>query len=119
MAISRTFAHGRGWLYLAVIVDAYSRKIVGWAMADHLRNELATSALQMALTTCRPQPGLIHHTDRGGQYTSSMYRELLRAHQVRQSVGGPGTCWDKSVAESFFATLKTEMVRSARACHRF
>ena len=99
-----------GWLYLAVILDAYSRKVVGWAMADHLRTELATTALQMALTTRRPQPGLIHHTDRGSQYTSSAYGELLSAHQVRQSVGRPGTCWDNSVAESFFATLKTELI---------
>ena len=99
-----------GWLYLAVIIDAYSRKVVGWAMADHLRTELATAALQMALTTRRPAPGLVHHTDRGCQYTSSAYGELLSAHQVRQSVGRPGTCWDNSVAESFFATLKTELI---------
>ena len=94
-----------GWLYLAVLVDAYSRKVVGWAVADHLRTELATAALQMALTTRRPEPGLIQHTDRGSQYTSSTYRDLLTAHQVRQSVGKPGTCLDNSVAESFFATL--------------
>ena len=99
-----------GWLYLAVILDAYSRKVVGWAMADHLRAELATAALQMALTTRRPKPGLIHHTDRGVQYTSNVYGELLTAHEVQQSVGNPGTCWDNSVAESFFATLKTELI---------
>jgi transposase InsO family protein len=99
-----------GWLYLAVILDAYSRRVVGWAMADHLRTELATAALQMALTTRHPAPGLIHHTDRGGQYTSSVYSQLLSAHQVRQSVGKPGTCWDNAVAESFFATLKTELI---------
>jgi transposase InsO family protein len=79
-------------------------------MVDHLRTHLAPAALQMALTTRRPEPGLIHHADRGGQYTSSAYRELLHAHQVRQSVGHPGTCWDNSVAESFFATLKTELL---------
>jgi transposase InsO family protein len=83
-----------GWLYLAVILDAYSRKVVGWAMADHLRTELATAALQMALETRRPKPGLIQHTDRGSQYTSAVYGELLTAHQARQSVGRPGTCWD-------------------------
>ena len=99
-----------GWLYLAVILDAYSRKVVGWAMADHLRAELATAALQMALTTRRPKPGLIHHTDRGVQYTSNVYGELPTAHEVQQSVGNPGTCWDNSVAESFFATLKTELI---------
>jgi len=99
-----------GWLYLAVILDAYSRKVVGWAMADHLRTELATAALEMALRTRRPNPGLIHHTDRGVQYTSTAYGELLSAHQARQSVGRPGTCWDNAVAESFFATLKRELV---------
>jgi putative transposase len=99
-----------GWLYLAVILDAYSRKVVGWAMADHLRTELATAALEMALTTRRPKPGLIHHTDRGVQYTSTTYAELLSAHQARQSIGRPGTCWDNAVAESFFATLKNELI---------
>jgi transposase InsO family protein len=99
-----------GWLYLAVILDAYSRRVVGWAMADHLRTELATAALEMALTTRRPKPGLIHHTDRGVQYTSTIYGELLSAHQARQSVGRPGTCWDNAVAESFFATLKNELI---------
>jgi putative transposase len=99
-----------GWLYLAVILDAYSRKVVGWAMADHLRTELATGALEMALRTRRPKPGLICHTDRGVQYTSSAYGELLAAYQALQSVGRPGTCWDNSVAESFFATLKTELI---------
>jgi transposase InsO family protein len=99
-----------GWLYLAVILDAYSRKVVGWAMADHLRTELATAALEMALRTRRPNPGLIQHTDRGVQYTSTAYGELLSAHQARQSVGRPGTCWDNAVAESFFATLKNELI---------
>jgi transposase InsO family protein len=99
-----------GWLYLAIILDAYSRKVVGWAMADHLRTELATAALQMALATRRPKPGVIQHTDRGGQYTSTVYGELLAAHQARQSVGRPGTCWDNAVAESFFATLKSELI---------
>jgi putative transposase len=99
-----------GWLYLAVILDAYSRKVVGWAMADHLRTELATAALEMALTSRRPNPGLIHHTDRGVQYTSTAYGDLLTAHQARQSVGRPGTCWDNAVAESFFATLKNELI---------
>ena len=79
-------------------------------MADHLRTELATAALQMALTTRCPKPGLIHHTDRGVQYMSAAYREILATHQVRQSVGQPGTCWDNAVAESFFATLKSELV---------
>jgi transposase InsO family protein len=100
----------QGWLYLAVLLDAYSRKVVGWAMADHLRTELASSALHMALRSRRPASGLIHHTDRGVQYTSVAYRQVLAAHQVRPSVGKPGTCWDNAVAESFFATLKNELV---------
>jgi putative transposase len=99
-----------GWLYLAVILDAFSRKVVGWAVADHLRTELATAALQMALTSRRPAPGLIHHTDRGSQYVSAAYGKILHAHELRQSVGLPGTCWDNAVAESFFATLKNELI---------
>ena len=78
---------GEGWLYPAIILDAYSRKVVGWAMADHPRTELAAAALDMALRTRRPGPGLIHPTDRGVRYTSTVYGELLAAHQGRQSVG--------------------------------
>ena len=99
-----------GWLYLAVILDAFSRKVVGWALADHLRTELTTAALEMALTSRRPSPGLIHHSDRGGQYTSAAYSDMLGAYALRQSIGRPGTCWDNAVAESFFATLKKELI---------
>ena len=99
-----------GWLYLAAILDAYSRRIVGWALADHLRTELATAALRMALATRRPGPGLIHHSDRGCQYTAAAYAALLDAHGIAQSLGRPGTCWDNAVPESFFATLKVELV---------
>jgi transposase InsO family protein len=99
-----------GWLYLATILDASSRRVVGWSLADHLRPELALDALTMALTTRRPAPGLIHHSDRGTQYLSSAYADRLAAHHLRQSVGHPGTCWDNAVAESFFATLKTELL---------
>ncbi|MGI9149445.1 MAG: IS3 family transposase, partial [Chloroflexota bacterium] len=99
-----------GWLYLAVILDAFSRKVVGWAIADHLRTELASTALQMALTSRRPPPGLIHHSDRGGQYVSTSYADILTEHGLRKSVGRPGTCWDNAVAESCFATLKNELV---------
>ena len=112
-----------GWLYLAIILDAYSRKVVGWAIADHLRTELATASLQMALTSRRPSPGLIHHSDRGSQYTSATYAEILADNGLRQSIGRPGTCWDNAVPEAFFATLKKELIylhvwptrRSARA----
>ena len=99
-----------GWLYLATILDASSRRVVGWSLADHLRTELALDALTMALTTRCPAPGLIHHADRGTQYLSSAYADRLAAHHLRQSVGHPGTCWDNAVAESFFATLKTELL---------
>lgn len=99
-----------GWLYLAVILDAFSRRVVGWALADHMRTELATDALQMALTSRRPATGLIHHSDRGGQYLSASYTGLLTEHGARSSVGRPGTCYDNAAAESFFATLKTELL---------
>lgn len=99
-----------GWLYLAVILDAFSRKVVGWAVADHLRTELATAALQMALTSRQPPLGLIQHSDRGSQYTSADYGRILDEHGVRQSIGRPGTCWDNAVPESFFATLKKELI---------
>jgi transposase InsO family protein len=102
-----------GWLYLAVILDAFSRRVVGWALAHHLRTELATDALQMALTSRRPESGLIHHSDRGGQYLSAAYVEQLTAHGIRSSVGRPGTCWDNAVPESFFATLKNELLYRA------
>jgi transposase InsO family protein len=99
-----------GWLYLAAILDACSRRVVGWSLADHLRTELALDALTMALTARQPDPGLIHHSDRGTQYLSEAYAHRLAAHHLRRSVGQPGTCWDNAVAESFFATLKTELL---------
>jgi putative transposase len=99
-----------GWLYLATILDACSRRVVGWSLADHLRTELALDALTMALDRRRPAPGLIHHSDRGTQYLARAYAARLADQQVRRSVGCPGTCWDNAVAESFFATLKTELL---------
>src|SRR5205823_4820948 len=81
-----------GWLYLAIVLDAFSRRVVGWALADHMRTELVTDALQMALTGRRPQPGLIHHSDRGGQYLSATYIGQLAEHGIASSVGRPGTC---------------------------
>lgn len=101
---------GEGWLYLATILDACSRRIVGWSLADHLRTELALDALTMAVASRRPAPGLIHHSDRGTQYLSHAYADRLAEYHLRQSVGRPGTCWDNAVAESFFATLKTELL---------
>ncbi len=99
-----------GWLYLAILLDAHSRRVVGWAMADHLRTELALDALAMALRSRRPPPGLVHHTDRGGQYTAAAYQAILAAHGVVCSMSRAGECLDNAVAESFFATLKAELV---------
>jgi transposase InsO family protein len=103
-----------GWLYLAAILDACSRRVVGWSLADHLRTELALAALDMALDRRRPAPGLIHHSDRGTQYLAHAYAARLTEQHVRQSVGCPGTCGDNAVAESFFATLKTELLHRQR-----
>ena len=99
-----------GWAYVATVIDLSSRRVVGLAMADHLRTSLASEALQMALTSRRPKAGLIFHTDRGCQYTSGEFRELLAGNGVVQSLSRPGQCWDNAVAESFFATLKEELL---------
>jgi transposase InsO family protein len=98
-----------GWLYLAVLLDAHSRRVVGWAMADHLRTALALDALAMALQARRPPPGLIHHTDRGCQYTAGAYQAELAARGLVCSMSRSGDCLDNAMAESFFATLKAEL----------
>ncbi len=103
-----------GWLYLAILLDVHSRRVVGWAMADHLRTELALDALAMAFRTRRPTPGLVHHTDRGCQYTAAAYREALAARDVTASMSRSGNCLDNAMAESFFATLKAELVERRR-----
>ena len=106
---------GEGWLYLATLLDVYSRRIVGWAMADHLRTELALDALTMALQQRRPLPGqLVHHTDRGCQYTARAYQAVLAAHGVTCSMSRAGDCYDNALAESFFGTLKAELVQGQR-----
>jgi putative transposase len=99
-----------GWLYLSMVIDLCSRKVVGWAMADHLRAELCTEALEMALARRKPGEGLIHHSDRGVQYACNDYRELLEEHGIQCSMSGRGDCYDNAVVESFFKTLKTELV---------
>lgn len=99
-----------GWLYLAAVQDLFSRKIVGWSMADHMRTELVTDALEMALDRRAPDPGLIHHSDQGGQYVSLAFGQKSRMAGVAQSMGSKGDCFDNAVAESFFATLKKELV---------
>jgi putative transposase len=98
-----------GWLYLAVVLDLYSRRVVGWATRDTLHTELATAALHLALGNRRPAPGLIHHSDQGVQYASTDYQRVLAAHGVVASMSRRGDCWDNAVAESFFSTLKSEL----------
>jgi transposase InsO family protein len=100
----------QGWSYLATVIDLASRRVVGLATADHLRSSLAGEALSMALAQRRPAPGLVFHTDRGCQYTSTEFRKLLHQHGIVQSLSRPGQCWDNAVAESFFATLKEELL---------
>ncbi len=99
-----------GWAYLASVIDLASRRVVGWAMADHMRAELACDALAMAIEARRPAPGLIFHSDRGTQYTSGEYHQLLEAHKITQSFSRPGQCWDNAVAEAWFSTLKMELI---------
>ena len=99
-----------GWLYLVAVQDLYSRRIVGWAMADHLRAELVTDALQMALAHRRPAHGLIWHSDQGSQFVSLGFGQKARAAGIAQSMGSKGDCFDNAVAESFFATLKKELI---------
>ncbi len=99
-----------GWLYVATVIDIASRRVVGYAMADHMRTELVADALRMALDHRRPDAGLIFHSDRGCQYTSEEFGKLLDANNVVQSLSRVGQCWDNAVAESFFATLKLELI---------
>lgn len=99
-----------GWMYLATVIDVASRRVVGWAMADHMRSELVCDAFTMAIDQRRPPAGLIFHSDRGSQYTSDEFTKLLEDNEIRQSLSRPGQCWDNAVAESFFATLKCELI---------
>jgi len=101
---------GEGWLYLAVVLDLCSRAVVGWSMANHMRAELVNQALSMALCQRQPAAGLIMHTDRGSQYGADSYRQLLIRHAIQPSMSRKGNCWDNAVAESFFHTLKTELI---------
>ena len=100
---------GEGWLYLAVVLYLFSRKVVGWAMRDTLAQELTLTALRMAITSRRPGPGLLHHADRGSQYAAHDYRRLLAEHGMRCSMSRKGDCWDNAPVESFFGSLKTEL----------
>jgi transposase InsO family protein len=99
-----------GWLYLATVLDIASRRVVGFAMADHLRTELISDALSNAVAARDPEPGVIFHSDRGCQYTSAAYAALAEDNQVTLSVGRTGQCWDNALAESFFSSLKGELI---------
>jgi putative transposase len=107
-----------GWLYLAVILDLFTRKVVGWAMRDHLRAELTIAALTMAIQRRRPTAGLIHHSDRGSQYAAGDYRDILQAAAIVPSMSRKGNCWDNAPMESFFGTLKTELVHHSQYPNR-
>jgi len=99
-----------GWLYLAAVLDLFSRRVVGWAMAARQDEQLVENALRMALQQRRPQAGLLHHTDRGCQYTSQQYQEVLTQYGINMSMSRRGNCYDNAVSESFFGTLKRECV---------
>ena len=104
----------QGWLYLAVVLDLFSRRVVGWSMKRRLDRSLVLDALQMALRGRSPGPGLIHHSDRGSQYASGDYQALLEAQQMICSMSRRGNCWDNAPVESFFSTLKRELVHHRR-----
>jgi transposase InsO family protein len=99
-----------GWLYLATVIDIASRRVVGYALADHMRTELIADALSNAVAARDPEPGVIFHSDRGCQYTSAAYAALAEENQVTLSVGRTGQCWDNALAESFFSSLKGELI---------
>lgn len=101
-----------GWAYLATVIDLHSRAVVGWAIADHMRTELVTAALDMAITHRAPPPGVIFHSDRGTQYTSAEFAEYCTNHGIQRSLGRTGICYDNAVSESFFATYKKELIHT-------
>lgn len=100
-----------GWLYLATVIDLYSRKVVGWMLRDRMTSDLVCGVLNLALRRRRPTPGLLFHSDRGAQYASHCFRKQLERYGIVQSMSRKGNCWDNAVAESFFATLKKKLVR--------
>ncbi len=101
-----------GWAYLATVIDLHSRAVVGFAIADHMRTELVTAALDMAISARRPPANVIFHTDRGTQYTSSEFDRYCKKNKIRRSLGRTGTCYDNAVSESFFATYKKELIHT-------
>jgi len=104
----------QGWLYLSVVIDLYSRRVIGWSMNDHMKAGGMIDALKMAIARRKPRGRLLHHSDRGVQYACTLYRDLLDEHQIVASMSRPGNCYDNAVVESFFGTLKTELVHRMR-----
>lgn len=107
---------GEGWLYLATVIDLYSRRVIGWSVADHMRTELVANAMDTAIATRggRVEVGVVFHSDRGSQYTSAEFGELCERYGVVQSMGATGVCWDNAAAESFFGSLKREHANRRR-----
>ncbi len=102
------------WLYLAVVLDLFSRQVIGWAMDNRMTVDLAEQALMMALWRREPCAGLLHHSDRGSQYATTRYRQRLTDHSITQSMSRKGNCWDNACIESFFGTLKKELIHHRR-----
>ena len=110
-----TYIHTEsGWLYLAVVIDLYSRQVIGWSMDNNMQAKLVDDALLMAIWKRKPCRGLLWHTDRGSQYASDSHRKILKTHGIKQSMSRKGNCWDNAVSESFFHTLKTELVHHVK-----
>jgi len=103
-----------GWLYLAVVLDLYSRRVVGWSVSNRMKRDLALRALEKAIALRKPERGLIHHSDRGSQYCSNQYQMMLEKYGIRPSMSGKGNCYDNAPVESFFKTIKAELVWSMR-----
>lgn len=99
-----------GWLYLAIVIDLYSRRVVGWCIDKRMKKSLVTRALMMAINLRKPKPGLIHHSDRGSQYASHQYQQLLKQHGIIASMSRKGNCWDNAPVERFFSSLKREWI---------
>lgn len=114
MTDTKAVATGEGWLYAAVILDLYSRQVVGWAMAPTEDGELTELALQMAIARRHPEAGLLHHSDRGTEFTCDRYQTALRAIGVEVSMSRTGDCWDNAAMEAFFATLAKECVNRVK-----
>lgn len=107
-----------GWLYLAVVIDLYSKAVIGWSVANHLQSKLVEDALLQAIWQRKPGDGLVFHSDRGVQYASESFKSLLKVYNIIQSMSRKGNCWDNAIAESFFKTLKVELIYHHRYATR-